>query len=69
MTLALEVHVLEGRIDHDILGGGELHSLIGLAINSICHDCGLFGSCVFGVVFFLDGRGLSMRNSDNPRQL
>jgi len=31
----------EGRRDCDILGGRELHSLIRLAINTVCHDCDL----------------------------
>ena len=35
-----ELAVLKGRRHGDILRSGELHALIGLAINSFCHDCG-----------------------------
>lgn len=44
----LEMHILECRRHSHILGSRELHALIRLAINSVCHDCDLF--CCCGIV-------------------
>lgn len=58
LSLTLQRHGLEGRMDRDLLGGVELHPLLGLTVNAACFshvefltmlwllvDC--FGGCWF----------------------